>query len=293
MSSTGTGEPDGSEQKSRIRRFVETFQIPVALTLISVVIGVIVFWENHHEGFNANDARLNTQVATKSGYGIYLSVTNNGSPAAVIRTARLIVPGSKKNLPINFYLSDTSLIDDYSTDPSRVRAERQLLPIAVDPHTSRTVVLLADPDALSGGRSRDRVIRDQLAFCSYVKSDDANALRHPELKLGMKWTGLVLAGRIRDGLAQDDENVTLDIAGNKLTQPSWRAELVGPMSAPRAVMFRHRLAEASTGGIAKMSVYGRPGEGVIYELERPLVVIRRRRSPCRSSNSAPIWSRSA
>ena len=212
-----------------------------------------------------------------------------GDPHGPADRARL-----KKNLPINFYLSDTSLIDDYSTDPSRVRAERQLLPIAVDPHTSRTVVLLADPDALSGGRSRDRVIRDQLAFCSYVKSDDANALRHPELKLGMKWTGLVLAGRIRDGLAQDDENVTLDIAGNKLTQPSWRAELVGPMSAPRAVMFRHRLAEASTGGIAKMSVYGHPrGGGDLRAGAASWWVIRRRRSPCRSSNSAPIWSRSA
>jgi hypothetical protein len=261
-----------STKAGRFKAILEKYQIPFALAVISALIGVVVFWENHHEGFDTNDdARLNTKVPTKSGYGIYLSLTNSGSPPAVIRDARLIVPGSKKNLPIGFYLADTTLLDDYATDPSRIRAERQLLPIAIDPHSSRTVVLLADPDALNDNRADEKVIQDQLAFCSYVKSDDPNALRQPDLKLGMKWNGLILAGSITRGLADPEHSVDVSIAGNKLSQPSWRAGVVGPVNRPQAVILQHRLAEAHTGGLAKMAIYGRPGEGVIYDLERPLV----------------------
>jgi hypothetical protein len=256
------------EEPSLWRRIGSQLKLPLLLTIPGVIIAIVVFWENHHEVFHADSAYVNAKVPTNSGYGIHLSLTNNGDPPVVIDRASLDFPRAGHNANIYFYLSDPRVIDDYSADPSRVSAEKQALPIAVDSHTAQPVVLLANPNTLNNGRIKLPVVREeQREFCDFIR----DGTPRPTLRLHLDWTGLVLSDAFPFLGAPDTNSLEVRIAGSKLTPPSWLARLTGPRGAPTSVQFRHRLAEANAGALAKMTLYGHADRKPIYELERPLV----------------------
>jgi hypothetical protein len=238
------------------------------LSIPAFIFGLVIFWENHHEVFHPDGAYLNAKVPTKNGYGIHLSLTNNGNPPVVIDRASLDFPRARHNMNIYFYLSDPRAIDAYSTDPSRVSAERQQLPIAVDSHTAQTVVLLAHPETLNNGRTKPRVVREEQGeFCEFI----ADGTPRPTLRLHVNWSGLVLSDAFPFLGAAETNSLEVRIAGKKLTPPSWSARLTGAPGAPTSVRFMHRLAEPSVGDLATMTLYGPSDPNPIYELERPLV----------------------
>jgi hypothetical protein len=134
----------------------------VFLAFPAFIFGIVSFWESHKEGFEASDAYMTRKpVATKSGYGVTLTLANNGNPPVVIDRAALDLPHAGHNMPINFYLADPRAINGYSADPTRVDAEKQPLPITVNPHSAQTVVLLAQPETLNNGTTKLHVARQE------------------------------------------------------------------------------------------------------------------------------------
>jgi hypothetical protein len=267
----GAGKTEGAKQEQDEsqgfwRKLVSDLRLPFLFSIPAFIFGIVVFWENHHEDFHPGSAYLNAKVPTRSGYGIHLSLTNNGNPPVVIDRASLDFPRARHNANIYFYLSDPRAID--STDPSRVSAERQALPIAVDSDSAQTVVLLANPNTLNNGRTKLPVVREeQREFCDFIR----DGVPRPKLRLHVDWSGLVLSDAFPFLSAPDTESLEVRIAGNKLTQPSWSARLTGPPGTPTSVRFRHRLAEPSVGAMAKLTLYRHSDANPIYELARPLV----------------------
>jgi hypothetical protein len=242
------------------------FLFSVFLAIPAFIFGIVSFWESHKEAFDASTAYVNPRVPTKNGYGIHVTLANNGNPPVVIDRAALDLPHAGHNLPIYFYLADPRAIDEYSTDPTRVNAEKQTLPISVNPHTARTVVLLAHPETLNNGRTKLPVVRqEQQEFCDFIHG----GAPRPTLKLHLKWSGFVFGGPFRD--APDAKSLEVQIAGTKLTQPSWSATVTGSPDAPTSVLFRHRLAEPSVGDLVNMTIYRHSHASPIYAIKRPLV----------------------
>ena len=204
----------------------------------AVIFGIVVFWENHHEAFQPGNATLYAKVPTLSGYGAQINLTNNGVPPVVIDRAHLDL-GGKRYLNIRFYIKDPLAINEYAVDPSRVAALRQPLPVVVDPHSTETVVLLADPATANTGRAGQKQKRftrlEQGTFCEFIPDKRWKKMpKDPmELTLHLDWSGLVLRNSVLPWFADGNPEVQVTIAGDKLTQPSWVAELSGPRPRPR------------------------------------------------------------
>ena len=130
---------------------------------MAAFIGLLVFWENHRESFEAIGASLERKKTppTKRGCGIQLSLTNEREPAdRIIEDATLAVPSAEGEVKILFYISDPRVFNRYAIDPGMVESdERETLPIAIEPNTARTVVMLADPDTLNDGEREEAAIR--------------------------------------------------------------------------------------------------------------------------------------
>jgi hypothetical protein len=265
---TQSAEQEQDERQGFWRKLVSDLRLPFLFSIPAFIFGIVVFWENHHEDFHPGSAYLNAEAPTRSGFGIHLSVTNNGDPPVVIDRASLDFPRAQHNANIYFYLSDPRVIDNYSTDPSRVSAERHALPIAVDSDSAQTVVLLADPRTFNTGRIEQGVVKkEQAEFCDFIHKGTPR----PTLRLHIDWSGLVLSDAFPFLGAPDTESLDVRIAGSKVTQPSWSARLAGRPGSPTSVRFSHQLAESSVGALAKMTLYRRSDSNPIYELERPLV----------------------
>jgi hypothetical protein len=243
----------------------------VFLAIPAFIFGIASFWETHREAFDASSAYVNQRVPTKDGYGIHLTLANNGNPPVVIDRAALDLPDAAHNMPLHFYLADPRAIDAYSTDSTRVSAEKQTLPIAVNPHSAQTVVLLANAETLNNGRTKKRVAREeQQEFCDFIRPDDEVApAPRPTLILHLKWSGFVFDGPFQS--APDTESLEVRLAGDKLAQASWSAAVTGSPDAPTSVLFKHHLAEPLEGDLAKMTVYRHSDPSPIYSLKRPLV----------------------
>jgi hypothetical protein len=280
---TAIHELDGKAGKSkgfwsRLRADLKLpFFVSLFLAIPAFIFGIVAFWETHREDFDASSAYLNDQAPTKSGYAIHLTLANNGNPPVVIESAALDLHQADHNMPIFFYVADPRAIDGYLTDPTRVSAEKQALPIAVNPHSAQTVILLADPRTLNNGRTKRRIFRqEQQEFCDFAAPPDpehvdaGSGIPSPTLILHVKWGSFVFGGPFEG--APDTELLKVDFRpGDKLRQPSWSARVNGSPVAPTSVLLRHHLAEPSVGGLAKMTMYSRSDPRPIYARERPLV----------------------
>jgi hypothetical protein len=262
------------------------------IAIPAAVFGFVAFWENHKEAFEASSAYINgNPVPTKSGYGINLTLSNNGNPPVVIDRAALDLYASQNmpNMQIYYYLPDPSAINGFSADPTRVDAEKQPLPITVNPHSAQTVVLLAQPETLNTGPRKNRnkpqarehalyvARQEQQEFCDFVAEAQSGRasgaagtdVSNPTLRLHLKWSGFVFGGPFQ--AARHSESLEVKMAGAKLNRPSWSATVTGSPDAPTSVLLRHHLAEAAAGGLAKMTLYRHSDPRPIYALERPLV----------------------
>jgi hypothetical protein len=269
MSEERREKEDGADYQGFWSRLLADLRLPFLITLFlsipAFIFGIAVFWEDHKEGFDASSAHMNPRVPTKSGYGIHVTLANNGNPPVVIDRAALDLPHADHNMPIYSFLADPRAIDAYATDPTLVNAGKQALPIALNPHTAETVVLLAHPETLNDGETRLPVVREeQEEFCDFVRDGTPK----PTLRLHLSWSGFVFGGPFQD--APDSESLEVRIAGTKLAQPSWSARLGGSSDRPTSVLLRHRLAEPSSADLARMTVYERSTPEPIFTLERPL-----------------------
>lgn len=274
MSEEGSKSRNGEQLPGANRGFwarvLEDLRLPFLLSIFlaipAFIFGIVAFWETHQEAFDATSAYLNPALPTKSGYGLHLTLANNGNPPVVIDRASLDLPGAPHNMPIYYYLADPRVIDRYSTDPTGVDAEKQTLPIVVNPHSAQTVVLLTHPETLNNGRTNLPIAREeQQAFCNFLGTGHSR----PTLILHLIWSGFVYGGPFQP--APSTESVQVGIAGAKSREPSWSARASGPADAPSAVLLRHRLADPSVGGLAKMVIYRHSEPRPIYALQRPLV----------------------
>ena len=121
MSEEGSKSRNGEQLPGANRGFwsrvLEDLRLPFLLSIFlaipAFIFGIVAFWETHQEAFDATSAYLNPALPTKSGYGLHLTLANNGNPPVVIDRASLDLPGAPHNMPIYYYLADPRVIDRY------------------------------------------------------------------------------------------------------------------------------------------------------------------------------------